>query len=100
MKTPTSISDEQAFIQELRASPDLAAEYLQAAIEEEEDPRVLLIALRQVAEAHGGVGEVAKRAGLARESLYRTLSAKGNPRLSTLLAITKAMGLKITVEAA
>mgnify|MGYP006302252341 CR=1 FL=1 len=100
MKTPTSISDEQAFIEELRTNPDLAAEYLQAAIEDEADPRVLLIALRQVAEAHGGVGEVARRAGLARESLYRTLSARGNPRLSTLLAITKAMGLKITVEAA
>jgi len=100
MRTPESISDDQAFIEELRASPELAAEYLQAALEDEQEPGVLLIALRHVAEAHGGVGEIAKQAGLARESLYRTLSAKGNPRLSTLRAITKAMGLRITVEAA
>jgi probable addiction module antidote protein len=52
-----------------------------------------------VAEARGGIAKVAKAAGVERESLYRALSAHGNPRLSTLVAVTKAMGLKLTVEA-
>jgi len=100
MNHPASISHEDALIEELRDDPEFAAEYLRSALEDDDDPQVLMTALRRIAEAHGGVGEIAKAAGLARESLYRTLSAKGNPRLSTLRAITKAMGLRITVEAA
>jgi len=78
----------------------LAVEYLKAALEDEEEPRVLLIALRQIAQARGGIAKVAKAAGVERESLYRTLSARGNPRLSTLTAVAKALGLKLTFEAA
>ena len=65
-----------------------------------EQPKVFLIALRQSAEARGGIAKIAKAAGVERESLYRTLSAKGNPRLSTLTAMIKAVGLKLTIEAA
>jgi probable F420-dependent oxidoreductase len=54
-------------------------------------------ALRRVAEARG-LAKVAKTAGVERESLYRALSPRGNPRLSTLVAVTKAMGLKLTFE--
>jgi probable addiction module antidote protein len=61
---------------------------------------VLLIALRQVAEARGGIANVAKAAGIERESLYRALSPRGNPRFSTLVAVTRAMGLTLTVETA
>jgi probable addiction module antidote protein len=69
-------------------------------LEEEDEPKVLLIALRHIAEARGGIAQVAKTAGVERESLYRALSPRGNPRLSTLVAVTKAVGLKLTVEAA
>jgi probable addiction module antidote protein len=86
-------------VRELRANPDFAAEYLRAALDDTDDPRVLLVALRRVAEARGGIAKVAKAAGIERESLYRALSAHGNPRLSTLVAVTKAMGLKLTLEA-
>ena len=99
MKHKASTSHDEAMVRELRENPDFAAEYLRAALEDAEEPRVLLVALRRVAEARGGVGKVAKAAGIERESLYRALSAHGNPRLSTLVAITKAMGLKLTVEA-
>jgi probable addiction module antidote protein len=99
MKRKASISHEEAMIRELRENPDFAAEYLRAALEEEGNPGVLLAALRRVAEARGGIAKVAKAAGVQRESLYRALSAHGNPRLSTLVAVTKAMGLKLTVEA-
>jgi len=70
-----------------------------AALEDEDEPRVLLIALRHLAQAQG-IAKVAKAAGIERESLYGALSVHGNPRLSTLVAVTKAIGLKLTVEAA
>jgi len=81
-------------------APEFAAEYLRAALEDDDEPSVLLIALRRIAEARGGLAMVAKAAGIERESLYRALSVRGNPRLSTLVAVTKAVGLKLTVEEA
>ena len=100
MKSRASISHTEALIRELRKNPELAAEYLKAALEDGDDPGVLMIALRHVAEARGGLAKIAKAAGVERESLYRALSGRGNPRLSTLVAVTKAMWLKLTVEAA
>jgi probable addiction module antidote protein len=100
MKRKASISHDQAMVRELRENPEFAAEYLRAALEDDDGPSVLLIALRRIAEARGGIAKVAKAAGVERESLYRALSARGNPRLSTLVAVTKAVGLKLTVETA
>jgi probable addiction module antidote protein len=100
MKHKPSISNEKAIIQHLREDDEFAAEYLRAAIEDTEEPKALLLALRRLAEARGGFTKVAKAAGVERESLYRALSARGNPRLSTLVAVVKAVGLKLTVEAA
>lgn len=98
MRHAASVSHDDAMVSELRAHPEFAAAYLKAALENAEDPGVLLIALRRVAEARGGVAKIAKAAGIERESLYRALSARGNPRWSTLVAVTRAMGLKLTVE--
>jgi probable addiction module antidote protein len=100
MKRKASISHDKALVAELRADPRFAAEYLRAAMEDLDEPGVLLVALRQVAEARGGIAKVAKAAHVERESLYRALSPRGNPRLSTLLAVAKAVGLRLTVEAA
>lgn len=100
MKRKPSISHDEATVRELRANPKFAAEYLRAALEDDDEPSVLLLALRRVAEARGGIAKVAKAAGIERESLYRALSVRGNPRLSTLFAVAKAVGLKLTVEAA
>jgi probable addiction module antidote protein len=99
MKTKTSISHDEAVLQELRDDPEFAVEYLKAAMEEDDEPRVLLIALRRIAEARGGIAEVARKAGVERESLHRALSSRGNPRFSTLSAVAKAVGLRLTVEA-
>ena len=99
MKRKVSISHDDAMVRRLRKDPDFAAEYLKAALEDEDEPRVLLLALRHLAQAQG-IAKVAKAAGIERESLYRALSARGNPRLSTLVAVTKAIGLRLTVEAA
>jgi probable addiction module antidote protein len=99
VKHKTSVSHDEAIIRRLRKDPQFAAEYVKAALEDTEEPVVLLIALRHLAQARG-IAKVAKAAGIERESLYRALSRRGNPRLSTLVAVTKAIGLKLTVEAA
>jgi probable addiction module antidote protein len=88
-------------VSELREDRELAVEYLKAAMESLDDPNdraAGLLALRTVAEAYGGLGAVAAEAGISRETLYRTLSAKGNPTLKTLLAVLKAVGMKLSVE--
>ena len=99
MKRKASRSHDEAIVRRLRNDPDFAAEYLKAALEDGDEPRVLLLALRHLAQAQG-IARIAKAAGVQRESLYRALSADGNPRLSTLVAVTKAIGLKLTVEPA
>lgn len=99
MKRKASVSHDDVMVRRLRKDPKFAAEYLKAALEDDDDPRVLLIALRHLALAQG-IAKVAKAAGIERESLYRALSLRGNPRLSTLVAVTRAIGLKLTVKAA
>ncbi len=99
MKRKTSVSHDETIVRRLRKDAEFAAAYLNAALEDEDEPRVLLIALRHVARARG-IAKVAKAAGIERESLYRALSVRGNPRLSTLIAVTKAIGLRLNVEAA
>ena len=80
-------------------SPEEVAAYIEAVLEED-DPALLLMALRNVAESQGGVAMMAKQSGLSRESLYRTLSKNGNPKISTLMSIMKALGLHLSVKAA
>jgi probable addiction module antidote protein len=96
-----AVSHHDAEVAELRADHALAVEYLKAAMESLDDPEnraAGLLALRTVAEAYGGLGAVAAQAGISRESLYRTLSPKGNPTLKTLLAVLKTVGLRLSVE--
>ena len=74
-----------------------AAEYLNAALEED-SKELFLLALRNVAEAHG-MKKLAGEAQLNRESMYRMLSDQGNPQLSSLAAILEQLGLRISIEA-
>lgn len=79
--------------------PEEAAAYVNAAFEERDMPEVLLIALRDVAEANG-IAKIARKAGINRVSVYKALSKKGNPELDTLQKILNAVGLKVSVRAA
>ncbi len=95
------VSHHEREVAELHADRELAVEYLKAAMAALDDPDDRaggLLALRTVAEAYGGLGAVAAEAGISRESLYRALSPKGNPTLKTLLAVLKAVGLRLSVE--
>lgn len=72
-----------------------AAAYLDAALEEG-DAAAFLIALRHVAEARG-ISQLALESGMNRESMYRMLSEKGNPELSSLGALLGVLGLRLGV---
>ncbi len=79
---------------------DEAVAYLNSALEEslrgdEESQAIFLLALRNVAEAQGGVGQLAKKAHVGRESLYKTLSETGRPKWHTLVTLIMALGLNL-----
>jgi probable addiction module antidote protein len=87
---------ESWLIEQLR-DPAEAAAYLEAIIEDG-DQAAIMLALRQVARAQGGVARVAKKAKLTREAAYKMLSKAGNPELRSLSAVLKAVGLRIAVR--
>jgi len=79
---------------DFKRNPEEAYEYLKNALknyEKDRDERLLLLALRRVAEAVG-VRKISEKTGLTRQSIYKALSEKGNPTLKTLDAILKALG--------
>lgn len=77
--------------------PAEAAAYLEAVFEDGNQAAIML-ALRQVAQAQGGLATIARKARLTREATYRMLSKSGNPELRSLSAILKATGLRISVK--
>ena len=95
-KQKKASKDYKAYLRETLADPNEAAEYLNAALEEG-DENVFLLALRDVAEAHG-IAKLAGQANLNRESTYKMLSEQGNPRLSSLWALLDSIGLRLSVE--
>lgn len=87
-------SYEESLMQSLM-NPEEAAAYLDAAMELE-DKNVLLIALRQVAKAHG-MAEVARNASLGEKTLFKSLSDGGNPTLDTINRVLHSLGLRLSV---
>jgi probable addiction module antidote protein len=79
--------------------PDFAAHYLDEVIALK-DRKALMIALKDVVDARGGVGALADKVPLQRQSLYKVLSKQGNPTLETLGAVLKPLGLRLSVAAA
>ncbi len=83
----------------LKTDEDMAL-YLDAIIEESNgDPRMIAIALGDIAKAKG-MTQIAKATGLARENLYKALSADGNPEFSTVMKVITALGIKLHATAA
>jgi probable addiction module antidote protein len=81
--------------------PQEAEAYLQAALDEYQndgDSEALMLAFRHLAQAQGGIGQLAEKAHLNRESLYKTLSSKGNPRLETITRLSNALGFHLKIE--
>jgi probable addiction module antidote protein len=92
-----SRAHEEATIESFRSDPAFAAEYLNAVLEDG-DQAELMVALRYMASAFGGVAGLADETTLNATTLYRTLSPQGNPELRSLSAILKAMGMRLAVQ--
>jgi probable addiction module antidote protein len=88
---------DEAMAELLREDPAYALELLNGILEDGEQGE-LLIALRQMTKAFGGVQTIAEKANLNPTQLYRTLSQEGNPELRSLSAVLKAMGLRLAIE--
>lgn len=84
-----------SFLKKQLRDPDMAAEYLSTAVREG-SLEGFLVALKSVAEAHGGIGTVAKVTNLNRQSMYRMFSERGNPTVSSLLTVLNALGIEIS----
>ncbi|MBN1141124.1 MAG: putative addiction module antidote protein [Deltaproteobacteria bacterium] len=83
----------------LKTPEDMAA-YFDACLEEAgDDPAFIAQALGVIARARG-MTQLARDTGLARENLYKALSAEGNPEFATILKVIKALGLKLRAKAA
>ena len=74
-----------------------AAEYLTAAVHDA-SLEGFLIALKNVAEANGGIGELAKLTKLNRQSMYKMFSERGNPTVSSLVTVLNAIGLNLSFQ--
>ena len=83
-------------VEHLETEEDIAA-YLDAALEDG-DIAVIVAALGDIARAKG-MTQIAREAGLGRESLYKALSTTGNPEFSTVLKVVRALGLQLHVQA-
>ena len=84
-------------VEHLNTAADMAA-YLEAALEDG-DPTLITAVLGDLARAKG-MAQLARDTGLGRESLYKALSAEGNPEFATVLKVIRALGLKLHAEAA
>ena len=96
-KTAVSRSHEAATVASLKADPEFAAAYVNAVLEDG-DEQELLLALRRLADAKGGVPHLADKTKLNPTTLYRTLSKQGNPELRSLTALLHALGLRLAVQ--
>lgn len=96
-----SIKFKKYLIESLK-DPEEASVYLSVALEEFEkdgDVKAFLLALRDITEAQGGFSELAEKTNLNRQNLYRVLSGKGNPRISTLGGILNSLGFAFSIKA-
>ncbi|MDP6559759.1 MAG: addiction module antidote protein [Candidatus Binatia bacterium] len=96
-KPAASRSHEEATVESFRKDPAFAAEYL-SSILEDGGQEELMIALRRMSKAFGGVPKLAKVAKLNVNTLYRTLSPEDNPELKSLKALLRAMGMQLSVR--
>lgn len=98
-KGPASRSHEDSTVESFSRDRKYAAAYLDQVLEDG-DQQELMLALRRLSEAFGGVQGLAQQAGLNATTLYRTLSGQGNPELRTLRALLGAMGLRLAIAPA
>lgn len=95
-KKPASRSHDDATVESFRRDRKFAAAYLDQVLADG-DQQELMLALRRISDAYGGVSGLAQQTDLNATTLYRTLSCEGNPELRTLRALLDAMGLRLSI---
>jgi len=94
----TKHKDFQEYLLQALQDPKTALAYLNEALLDE-DQRVFLLALKNVLEAQGGdMSALAREAQLNRENLYRMLSTKGNPKLTSLRSVLNVLGMELAIQ--
>ena len=83
------------FLKKELKDPELAAEYLSAAVQDGQ-LQGFLIALKNIAEAHGGIGVLSRITNLNRQSMYKMFSDQGNPTVASLVTVLNAIGLDLS----
>jgi len=96
-KAAASRGHDEATVESLCKDPKFAVEYLNGVLEDGSEEE-LMVALRRVAEAFGGIPKLADKTKLNPTTLYRTLSRKGNPEIRSMTAMLRAMGLRLAVR--
>ncbi|MDP1690046.1 MAG: addiction module antidote protein [bacterium] len=94
---PKYRTHDEATIESFRRDPKFAAAYLNAILKDG-DHEELMVGLRYATAAFGGVSSIAEKTNLNGTTLYRTLSANGNPRLKNFTEVLRAMGMRLSVE--
>jgi probable addiction module antidote protein len=94
MKLKTTPFDQAHFLDTRESQIELLTDAVETG-----DSRYIANALATIAQARG-MAKVAEEAGLARQALYRSLSKKGDPRLTTVLGVANSLGLKLSFKAA
>lgn len=89
-------SSYDSFLKKQLVDPELASEYLSVAIHDR-SLEGFLVALKNVAEAHGGIGVISQATNLNRQSMYKMFSERGNPTVSSLFTVLDALGLEISI---
>ncbi len=92
----------ETYLVESLKNPKEAKAFLDASIrdyEEDHDTEALMLALRYLAEARGGIAVISKKSNLNRQNLYKVLTGKTIPRFDTTLAIIAALGFRFSAEA-
>lgn len=100
-KIKQNTGDWDIFVADYLNNPEDALAYLQASLDqyfEDGDMQAFLLALRNLAKAEGGLARLAKLTNMNRESLYKALSARGNPQFKSVMSIIKSLGLGIKLE--
>jgi len=94
---PKGVSSHDEYMCEALKDSEKAKVYLESAMEEG-DLKLLLKAIKRVADARGGVSEIAKKSGLSRQSLYPTLTGSRYPRIDTMDKILETFGLRLGID--
>lgn len=96
-KSPAGSTFDETIIQMLKHDPAFREEYIKETLRED-DPQMLILSLRKVIDAIGGVSTLSRKTRLNRTQLYRTLSKRGKPEYFTLTRILEYLGLHFSVE--